>query len=136
MHRRFTRGLVLGVYDTVSQKTVLNPPVSRKLKSRDSLVMFRPTSVAKNEYKPMPEAVSVDMGQYTSLFFSSFTSSSSFLLLLLPFCMHEYDWLCYCHLGIRDANNRVGVLSQWRLVAQQSPRDTCLCTAIGYVFPE
>ena len=62
IHRRFTRGLVLGVYDTRTKKTTLNPPVSRKLKGRDMLVMMRPTSVGKNDYKPMAEAVDVDMG--------------------------------------------------------------------------
>ena len=53
---------MLGVYDTRTKKTTLNPPVSRKLKGRDMLVMMRPTSVGKNDYKPMAEAVDVDMG--------------------------------------------------------------------------
>lgn len=59
----FPDGLVLGVYNRLSQETLLNPPTARRLQEGDVLVMMRPTDIPLESYHPTEEPVPIDLGE-------------------------------------------------------------------------
>lgn len=59
----FPTGLVLGVYNRITEQTMLNPPVAQRVKEGDMLVMMRPTSVLPKDYQPIDEPVPVSLGK-------------------------------------------------------------------------
>ena len=63
----FPDGLVLGVFNTVTQKTCLNPPAAQRLQKGDVLVMMRPTDIPSDSYQPTEKPVPIDLGKILAL---------------------------------------------------------------------
>lgn len=75
----FPTGLVLGVYNTHTQETNLNPPAAQRIKEGDMLVMIRPTDVAEDAFAPTRRPVPIDLGANRLLLSLPLSSAWMFL---------------------------------------------------------
>ncbi|PRW58011.1 hypothetical protein C2E21_3586 [Chlorella sorokiniana] len=67
LHFRFVDALVVGLHNSLTGHTQLNPPPDRVVRPGDSLITLRPGRMGLAPHRALPEAVHVELGNWTPM---------------------------------------------------------------------